>query len=281
MKKIITILLACSNSSNGLVNGNEVIFKGPDMTFTKNDLYNALKAGNYSNLLITNLIETVATKENLDMSKYETQAEETMEMYKQIYGLNNFDDYGGDDQFKKQLVVDAIITDKANAYIENNISTYISEDKPIKAQLAYFDEKEKADAVVEAVSKGSTFDMSVLENGYNNNAQEQIYLIGDETLPAEVKEYINTSTNKGLSPVLLTTETSTDSDGKEVQTPKYYLINITSRDYNEFKEDYISLKSTEVEDTTIFKEMFKNYDIKFYDQEAFNLINESYPGVFE
>ena len=84
MKKIITILLAafvllaCSNTSNSISDGADVVFKGSKTTFTKNDLFNCLKGLNYGDIIISDLVNKIALKENLNMDDYNKEAEELM-----------------------------------------------------------------------------------------------------------------------------------------------------------------------------------------------------------
>lgn len=289
MKKIITLLLsililvACSNTStDSITNGNDIIFKGKDSyTFTKNDLFRSLKGVDYSYLLICNLVNKVAEIEKMDLDAYNKTAEENMEMYKQIYGLENFDSYGGEEGFKLQLVTDEIIADKTNNYIKENLETFATTDKPFKAQIAYFDDLESANKMSKQVSEGSSFDMAALENGYDYSTQATLYFDNDTTLPLEVKEFINTTNEASVSPVLTTTTSIKDADGNEVESPRYYLVNLISKDYKTFTDEYVEKKSTEVDNNEVLKYIFNGYDIKFYDSEAIKQISAAYPGVFE
>lgn len=286
MKKIITILLtafillACSNTSNSISDGADVLFKSSKTSFTKNDLYNCLKGLNYSDIIISDLVNKVALKENLNMDDYNKEAEELMELYKQMYGMEDFSAYGGDDQFKKQLITDAIINDKAIEYVKTNIDQYVQDDNPFKGQVAYFNNEESAKALIEAVSKGSTFDMAALENGYEYNAQETVYTKDTLSLPDEVVEYLN-NCEAGISPVIMTSTNSTDENGKEVLTPVYYVLNVVSNNYNDFLDEYAELKASNVETGEILKNLFEKYNIEFFDQDTIDTLENAYPGVFK
>ena len=288
MKKIIVLLLslilfACNATSanNQISNGDDVIYKSPNGNFTKSDLYSALKGLNYDGILVTNIIYDIAQLDNMDLTAATESAESTMDLYKQLYGIDNFDDFGGEEYFKKQLIADEILHEKAKEMVSSDIDNNALVDVPIKAKVAYFDDLEVAQSVVDAVNEGSTFEMAATEAGFMYQIIEDIYLDSNETLPLEVKEYINSTSNNGLSTIIMTQTSTVDADGKEVMTPRYYLLDITSRDYKEFLDDYLSLKAENIDEKEVIKYVIKDHDVKFYDEDTYNKLKTNYEGVFE
>ena len=217
----------------------------------------------------------------MDLTAATESAESTMELYKQLYGIDNFDDFGGEEYFKKQLIADEILHEKAKEIVSSDIDNNALVDVPIKAKVAYFDDLEVAQSVVDAVNEGSTFEMAATEAGFMYQIIEDIYLDSNETLPLEVKEYINSTSNNGLSTIIMTQTSTVDADGKEVMTPRYYLLDITSRDYKEFLDDYLSLKAENIDEKEVIKYVIKDHDVKFYDEDTYNKLKTNYEGVFE
>ena len=279
------LLLAGCSASDGAAkvsNDSEVLFSGKGVSYTKGKLYNTLKSYDYSSFLFYDMVYKCAEADGEDLSSYEEEANATIDMYKAMYGDDIMDGYGGEDVFRRMLMMDGFVSDKTTAYVEERLDDYAKEDLPILAKLAYFDSEEAANNVVAAVNEGSTFEMAAAENGYTLQVQDTIYIDSSDVLPLTVKEYVNTSTENGLSPVLVSMTSTTDSEGKTVETPRYYLIYITSRDVNEFHDQYVSLKASGVDTNEVVKtQIFADHKISFYDQEVMDFMKEKYPGVFD
>ena len=285
MKKIFVIaltllvLVGCTSSSKGyskISNGDEIIFKTPDSTYTKNDLYNVLKVASEESIE-QDILNKIADSLDLDLSKIESEAEETMQMYISIgYEQSIISSFGSLDAYKQLIISSGKLEELAKKYINDKYSEFINEDKPVKMQFAYFDNQEAAQKLIDDVNKGSTFESSALTNGYQNNCQVNVYLDSDETLPLDVKSYLNDTANTGLSTIITVTTTSNDADGKEVSNETYYVLNVVSRTADEFKEDYIDTKLNNIDVKDVKEYMFETHDIKFYDQDIYEIMKKEY-----
>lgn len=284
MKKIFVIaltllvLVGCTSSKgySKISNGDEIIFKTPDSTYTKNDLYNVLKVASEESIE-QDILNKIADSLDLDLSKIESEAEETMQMYISIgYEQSIISSFGSLDAYKQLIISSGKLEELAKKYINDKYSEFINEDKPVKMQFAYFDNQEAAQKLIDDVNKGSTFESSALTNGYQNNCQVNVYLDSDETLPLDVKSYLNDTANTGLSTIITVTTTSNDADGKEVSNETYYVLNVVSRTADEFKEDYIDTKLNNIDVKDVKEYMFETHDIKFYDQDIYEIMKKEY-----
>ena len=285
MKKIFVIaltllvLVGCTSSSKGyskISNGDEIIFKTSDSTYTKNDLYNVLKVASEESIE-QDILNKIADSLDLDLSKIESEAEETMQMYISIgYEQSIISSFGSLDAYKQLIISSGKLEELAKKYINDKYNEFVSEDKPVKMQFAYFDNQEAAQKLIDDVNKGSTFESSALTNGYQNNCQVNVYLDSDETLPLDVKSYLNDTANTGLSTIITVTTTSNDADGKEVSNETYYVLNVVSRTADEFKEDYIDTKLNNIDVKDVKEYMFETHDIKFYDQDIYEIMKKEY-----
>ncbi|MBQ1477375.1 MAG: hypothetical protein IIZ33_04450 [Erysipelotrichaceae bacterium] len=289
MKKVLVILLSllllagCS-ASDGYAhasNESDVIFTAGKTKYTKGDLFYTLRSYDYSSIVMNDMIYSIMEAEGVDMTEYEESADSTMEMYRQIYGLENFDSYGGDDAFKKALIVEHHLEHEKEEMIDEKLDTYLEEDSPVQAKVAWFDVKEDAEAVLKEIEEGATIEMASLAHGFNGQISATVYLDSDSTLPLQVKEYLAGNTETGMAPVIIAMTTTTDAEGNSVETPRYYVIEVLSRDVNDFKEDYYALKSEAIENNDVFKRLLEGHEIHFYDQGTLDLMKKTYEGVFE
>ena len=284
MKKILTILfvillLAGCSSQKGyseLSNGTDVIYSTPTGDYTRNDLYKSLKISSQT-AVETDLIYKVAELEKVDTSSIEKEADDLIEMYRQMnaeyYILSQ---YGSIDAFKKLYMADGLLKQLAKSYIDVKFDEFLEKDKPVKMQVALFDSEETASKVIEEVKAGATFDMAVANNGYQYEATNQVYLDTQSTLDLYVKQYLSETTNLGLSSVITSVSSTTDADGNYVNKNTYYVLNITSRDVNDFKDEYIELKTEQLDSTEVKNFYFEKHDIKFYDQDIYEMMKAEY-----
>ena len=289
MKKILIALLVLlllagcsSNSSKGaqVSDPNEVIFEGNGKKYTKDDLFYTLRSYDYPSAILYDMLYKCAVNEKGDLSEYEEEVNETIEFYELYYGMTDFDSYGGEEVFRRMLTASLFLEDKKSEFVEEELDSYIENDVPVLAKVAYFDDEEAAKATLEMIEGGNTFEMAVLENGYDYSAQETIYLDSNESLPLQVKEFFHTA-EPGLSPIITSITQTTDSDGNTIDTPRYYLIDLISKDVNDFKEGYIDLKAELIEDNDAIKKIFSNHEIAFYDQETLDKMKSAYEGMFD
>lgn len=284
MKKILTvlftllILVGCSSSKgySKLSNGTDVIYTSKNGDFTKNDLYKSLKLSSEA-AVETDLIYKIAELEQIDTTTIEKETEELISMYQQMnaeYYL--IAQYGSIDAFRKSYNADGIVKELAKAYINTKFDEYVQEDKPVKMQVAFFDTEEAASKVIDDVNNGSTFDMAIANNGYEFESANQVYLDTSSTLDLYVKQYLNETTNTGLSSVITSVATTTDANGNYENKNNYYVLNIESRDVNDFKDEYLTQKTEAVDKTEVKSYFFEKHNIEFYDQDIYEMMKEKY-----
>ena len=280
MKKVITLLFAllllvgCSSKGySKLSDGSEVIFTGPNNEiFTKNDLYESLKISSVD-AVENDILDKIAESEELDLTDVETEADGLVEMYQQLgYETYIIQYYGSIKAFKKYYISSGILTLLTNRYVEENYEIFKASDKPVKMKMASFETEEIANKVIEEVNNGSTFEMACANNGYTSEVSEAIYLDSDSDLDYNVKDYLNSTDTTGLSTVI---ESDSDDD-----THVYYVLDITDRDVDNFKDEYITEKVADCDSDDVKNYMFNKHDIEFYDQDIYELMKSEYE-VFE
>ena len=280
MKKVITLLFAllllvgCSSKGySKLSDGSEVIFTGPNNeSFTKNDLYESLKISSVD-AVENDILDKIAESEELDLTDVETEADGLVEMYQQLgYETYIIQYYGSIEAFRKYYISSGILTLLTNRYVEENYEIFKASDKPVKMKMASFETEEIANKVIEEVNNGSTFEMACANNGYTSEVSETIYLDSDSDLDYNVKDYLNSTDTTGLSTVI---ESDSDDD-----THVYYVLDITDRDVDNFKDEYITEKVADCDSDDVKNYMFNKHDIEFYDQDIYELMKSEYE-VFE
>ena len=156
----------------------------------------------------------------------------------------------------------------------------IEEDKPVKMQVASFNTLEEAEACIAEYNSGtSTFDMAALNNNSNEAPQSNIYTDDDSSLVYEIKEYLNSTDTVGVSSVITYTTTTTNDEGNNVDTNTYYVLNIESRDPDEFKDEYISAAAFKASSDSVKEYFLNKHEIKFYDQDLYDLMTSEYEGL--
>lgn len=283
MKKIVTLLFAllllvgCSSKGySKLSDGTDVIFTGPNNeSFTKNDLYETLKISSVD-AVENDILDKIAESEELDLTDVEAEADELVEMYQQLgYETYIIQYYGSIEAFKKYYMSSGILTLLTNRYVEENYEIFKADDKPVKMKMANFETEEIANKVIEEVNNGSTFEMACANNGYTNEVSEAIYLDSDSDLDYNIKEYLNSTDTTGLSTVIEGSASNTNED-----LHIYYVLYITDRDVDNFKDEYITEKVADCDSDDVKNYMFKKHDIEFYDQDIYELMKSEYE-VFE
>lgn len=288
MKKIILITLlaflltGCGTSNAKVSNPDDVIWKSNKVIFTKQDLNDHLKAQNYSYMILRPLITKIAELESIDTEAAKADAEEQWQNVVDS-GLKDYyeQSYGSKDYFIESAVINEAYSKLVEKYVNDNYDTFKEEQHPYKAQIAYFDSLDTVNKIIADVNNGThTFEYSVQENGYTQDATEQVYCDAGD-LPVEVKDAVLNSETIGLLDVVQTSTYATDNDGNTALTPRYYLINVTSRDVESFKDEFIEYIQNKVADpAAALSSYMKKYNLKFYDQRSFELIKETY-GEFK
>lgn len=286
MKKIFLILVciftftACSNEHYSYVSdGDEVIYEDPKgNAFTKEDLYETMKNNDVTDLLKIELIEQLAKYEGIDLDKITNDIEEsTNAMLEAGYETFITSYYGSVENYKKSYIANEALNELIKANIEANFDTYKEDYDPYKAEIVKFDTMEAAQAVIDAVKNNeSTFEYACTENGYSEEVVEKLYSDKDDSLPAEVKEYALNATENGLSDIIEVTTTTNDSEGNSSINKTYYLVNITSKNIDEFHDEFVDMVVNEVDKDTIINELLNKYDLNIHDQRIYELLKSEY-----
>ena len=286
MKKIIVVLFAllllagCSNKNHYsyLSDGDDLIFKGPnDVTYTKNDLYKSLKVSN-EDAITSDILDKIATKiEGVDLEALEAEADELIETYQSLgYESYIVASYGSVDAYRKAYISTLLMNELAKEYVRLNYDSMLEEKKPVKMQVAIFANEEDAQKCIDDVNSGSTFDMAAVNNNAESAPISSVYTDDDTSLVLEVKEYLNSTDNTGLSTIIVNTKTATDTDGNSVETKTYYVLNIESRNPDDFKDDLIQLLASGLDSSTVKSYFLATHEIEFFDQDIYELMTTAY-----
>ena len=282
MKKLslilITLLLltACSNNHYSKVSdGDEVIFTGPNITYTKANLYEDMKLNDITNYLNNDLILKLSELEGIDMAaieeKAQAQVDEVVEAGQEYY-INYY--YGSVENYLAQMIPYYAGLELAKSDIEKNLTMHEVDYNPFKAQIIYFDDEVLANATVEEMSKGKELIEAAALNGYEDIIETKIYTLNDD-LPTEVLDYVNNSKAGDYGLVQVAT-TITDADGNSVINPRYYIVNLISKDVNDFKDEFIELVSQDIDTDTIVANLLNNYKVSIHDQRVYEVLSAKY-----
>lgn len=286
MKKLIAILFTlllvagCSgkNHLSYLSDGDEVLFTGPgNVSYTKSDLYAQLKVTDSSSVLSDIMDRIALASDRIDMEKIEADADELINVYKELgYESYIVSQYGSMEAYRNSYISTLLFSELSKMYVEENYETILADDSPVKMQMATFDNIEDAQKCIEDANNGSTFDMAAANNNSKNTPSSAVYSDSDQSLVYEVKEYLNSTDTTGISTIITNVGSTTDADGNSVETNTYYVLNIESRNPDDFKDEYIELKASESETETVRNHFLSKHNIKFYDQDLYELMSKAY-----
>ena len=289
MKKICLLLIclltftACSsNHYSSVSDGDEVIYKdGSGNTYTKKDLYESMKSNDITDSLKITLINKLATLEGVDMDTITSEVEESVNALVDG-GYESFiiSYYGSVDNYQRSYIANQALNALAKSYVESNFNSYVESYNPYKAEIVYFDEKDSAQAVLDAVgNEENTFEYACTENGYDSEVSETLYTDTDSDLPVDVKEYVLNATDTGLSDIIEVTTTTTDSDGNSTVNSRYYLVNLISKNVEDFKDEFVEKVVSDVDKDTIINTLLEKYNFETHDQRVYELLKETYEAT--
>lgn len=285
MKKIIIVLFAllllagCSNNNHYsyLSDGDDVLFTGPNTTYTKNDLYKSLKLSNTSGISSDILDQIAMGLEGIDMEQINADADSLIETYQSMgYESYIIASYGSVEAYRKSYVSSLLLNELSKEYVKLDFDHLVEEKKPVKMQVASFASLEDAEKCIEDVKGGSTFDMAAVNNNADSAPVSSVYTDDDTTLAFEVKDYLNSNENTGLSSVIVNTTTTQGTDGTAVENNTYYVLNVESRDVEEFKDDVITLLASEVSTDDVKNYFLSSHKIEFFDQDLYKNMSSLY-----
>ncbi|MBR2578370.1 MAG: hypothetical protein IKE38_05495, partial [Erysipelotrichaceae bacterium] len=231
----------------------------------------------FSTYLTNALVKKLAFFEGIDMEEIQKEAEEDAQAAidaGQEYYIVYY--YGSVENYIRQIIPYKALNTLCKSRIEEDFDGYVSRYQPYKAEIVYFDDLEAATAVKEAVDSGeNTFAYACAENGYNGIVTETVYTADDSNLPVEVKDYVAANA-AGLSPIIETSTTITDSEGNSVINPRYYLVNLISKDVEDFRDEFMDLVVTDVDSNEVISGLLEKYEVSIHDQRAYDLLTATY-----
>ena len=289
MKKICLLLIclltftACSsNHYSSVSDGDEVIYKdGSGNAYTKKDLYESMKSNDITDSLKITLINKLAALEGVDIDTITSEVEESVNALVDG-GYESFiiSYYGSVDNYQRSYIANQALNALAKSYVESNFNSYVESYNPYKAEIVYFDEKDSAQAVLDAVgNEENTFEYACTENGYDSEVSETLYTDTDSDLPVDVKEYVLNATDTGLSDIIEVTTTTTDSDGNSTVNSRYYLVNLISKNVEDFKDEFVEKVVSDVDKDTIINTLLEKYNFETHDQRVYELLKETYEAT--
>lgn len=142
--------------------------------------------------------------------------------------------------------------------------------------MAEFTSEEDTLKCIEEVKAGKDFIDAAINNNSFNDPETKVYLDSNDSLPIEVKKVINETDNVGLCDVIAVIESTENSDGTTVETGSWYVIDIVSRDAEDFKDEFIELMASDLDSATVRDYYFDKTAISFFDQDLYELMSEKY-----
>lgn len=278
MKKILValftlfVLVGCTEKGYSQIsNGDDIIFKGQDIEYKKSDLYKTLKVSS-DTVIEDDILRKIAIKLNVDIDTMSQEAQDEVDMYASLYDEATLMAY------KEQLISEKILTELTDIYLDENFKELAKEDNPVKMQMVSFADENTANLFIEEVNSGVDFQTAATDNGYQSECPVRVYFDSDIT-SLNVKSYINSTASNGLSSIIIETTSSTNENGETVETNTYYVINIESRNAEEFVDDYKTAKLERIGTDGVIEYMFDSHDIKFYDQDLYEKMIAKYEGL--
>lgn len=289
MKKLLLtvsalfLLTACTSAHYTKVSdGDSVIFTKNDGTsYTKQDLYTTMVNNDVTDLLSIRLVNKLAELEGVDVESIRSEVEATTNSMVEA-GYESFINsyYGSVENYNKSYISSQCLTALAKQTIEANFDKYVEDYAPYKAEIVYFDEKETAQAVIDAVNnEESTFEYACTENGYEGEVSETLYTDSDSDLPVEVKDYVLNTENTGVSNVIEVATTMTDSDGNSTVTNRYYVVNLISKNVDDFKDEFIEKVASDIDTDDTINALLEKYNFEVHDQRVYELLKAEYEAV--
>ncbi len=280
---VLLLLAGCASSDHNShpSDADKVLFTGPNnVSYTKDDLYRSLKLANVDTIA-SDILDHIALKlDGIDMEAINKEADEIIETYQSIgYESYIISYYGSIDAYRKSYISSMLLSELSKAYVNEDFDHLVEEKKPIKMQVAAFDTIEDAQQCIDDTNNGSTFDMAAVNNNAQAAPQSSIYTDDDTTLVYEVKEYVNSTDQTGLSTIITSVVSSQDASGNVNETNTYYVLNIESRDVNEFKDEFIEHQASATDAETVKEHYLTNHSIEFFDQDLYEIMSAKYEAL--
>lgn len=278
MKKVLLVLIsllllcACSNSHTTKVeNGDEVVYlNDKGKAYTKQDLYDDMMLNDVTTQLTNDLIVKLGKLEGVDIDaineKVKEEANEIVEAGQEYY-INYY--YGNIDNYINNMIPYSVMEELKKNYIDADLTRYEVDYEPFKAQMINLDDEEVAKKIVEDVDAGKEFLEALALNGHEDEVTTTLYTNNDD-LPLEVKDYV-TNSETGFSGIITVAIVS-----DEEAAPTYYLLNLVSKNVEDFKDEFLNVVSQDIDNDTVIINLLNKYDVNIYDQRVYDLLTAKY-----
>ncbi len=286
MRKLLVVLLAllvlagCSSNVTKVSNPDEEIISG-STGYTKQELFEAMKLGDYSSIILADLAERIAGFEEIDTEEFEEELEESLLSLQESYGDSYstiMSYYGGESSYRTSYIYSHLVEALTERYVEYNFDDFVEEYEPVLAIMQSFDDQDEAQAMIDNINDGMTFEEASEEAGIETTATETVYTTSSD-IDSQIWSWLSTA-EVGLcdSPVVVLTDT-TDDDGNVTTTYTYYVIEVIAIDADEFYDEFYSSISGDITTTEVFNYYFTKYTIEVYDQDVYDYLSENYEGI--
>ncbi|MDO4198610.1 MAG: hypothetical protein Q4D13_06460 [Erysipelotrichaceae bacterium] len=275
MKKISFLLIAllllagCGTGSSysKISNGSDVIFKSADTSYTNDDLYKSLKLTSQT-AIENDIINKLADTYNVDLASIEADADSMVNIYIAMgYESMLISYYGSVANYRAGLVTSGIVAALAEEMVKDDFDNYVSTDKPVNIQMMDFDNLDDAQTFVSRVEGGESFDMVALDMNESASPESFIFIDSDTSIDLNVKDYLNSTDTTGLSTII---ESTSDTGST------YYVVNVISRNVEEFKDDYLATATLNIAEDEVKNYFFSKHNIQFYDQDLYEIMSSAY-----
>ena len=298
MKKIFIILVllllvcGCSEAQNTsdakLSNDYDTVyFKYDGKNYTKNEVFQRIKAQTVSNTLEPIIAYQTLNAEGFDFESKKAAYEEQYDYVTQMYGEEMVVQYYGT---KEDFVKSCYMNDSINLYFTNyvdkRIQDFISEYPTYYVEYITTSDKKKADKFQKLVAKKSTFDEAFEKAEFENGEYVQTLVINadgssfPEDLADSFKELEVGTVSKTLESVTTTEADPNVENSEPTTTTTYYVIRIISNDpQNEYKDEFISYAIQQKGYQSIFQILNEDHTVNIYDDDfmyTYNQISSTY-----
>lgn len=295
MKKILILLLvllmACGCSASKVDEGNAILSEEKDTTYfeydnkkyTKNDVFQRLKAQS-----VASYLETVIAKQILDAENYDFQEDidfynEQYDSMESMYGAETVQQYYGDkESFAELNCLYGSISIYFVQYVKKRLSTFIEKYPSQYVEYITTTDEAKAKKFQKLVKKGSTFDEAVEKTEFENNenVMREVMTEDSATFPDEIKTIYSTLEVGKVSDVLKYTEEVEQKEEAATETTAeptttYYIINVISNDpENEYQDEFITFAIQKEGYSSLFDILNEDHTVNFYDDDFMYTYNK-------
>lgn len=240
-----------------------------------------MKYNDYSSVVLGDMIEKIAVLEGTNMSEIDNLVTKDINDMKEQYGESYdavMEYYGGESAIIENIRLSYISEKLSTAYYDANIDSLVSTYKPMLGKYVYFDTVEAAENMLNLISEGKSYEMAATESGYGYSISESV-MTDKSSLPLEVKEFINIVDKPTLSDVIISETATTNTDGTTTTNIRYYVVEVTDLDSNNFKDQFYSTLNSLVDSNDIYNFYFAKYNVEVYDQRTYDLLSSTYEGI--